>query len=161
MLTVSNESITAQVSRSFTIRSPAEVSSRNEKRNFVDFLYSPQLMNSMFLTAYCERFLEADAPVEDRVTLSEVEPMQHWLPLFPVKPQQSCCGGSDGGYLMGTIYVCPKRFPNAWLSHFSGTSQWIAIYYGIRYDLEIDNDRLTGQSDVYMGALYRTRKLAT
>lgn len=116
-----------------------------------NFLYSPQLMSSMFLTAHYERFLESDGPVEYRVTRSEVEPMQRWQPLFPVKTQQSCCGGSDGGYLQGTIYVCQKLFPDAWLSIFSDRRSGSAIYYGIRYNLEIDNDRLTGQSDVHVG----------
>jgi hypothetical protein len=35
------------------------------------------------------------------------------------------------------------------------------FHYGIGYDLKISDDQLTAESDVFMGALYRTRKLPT
>ncbi|MEO2033000.1 MAG: hypothetical protein ABGZ35_13015 [Planctomycetaceae bacterium] len=126
-----------------------------------DFLYSPELMDSMFLTAKCDRFLEADGPAEDRVTLTEVEPMLRWQALFPVERMRSCCRDGEGETLRGTIYLCQEQFTDAWLSFFPKRRSGSRFHYGIHYDLETNNDELTARSDIYMGALYRTRKLPT
>jgi YHS domain-containing protein len=71
-----------------------------------DFLYCPEMMNTMFLTTECDRFLEATGPVPDRVNLTETEPMQRWEALYPLKRTSTCCRGTNGERLRGTIYVC-------------------------------------------------------
>ncbi|MCP4511875.1 MAG: hypothetical protein GY826_36350, partial [Fuerstiella sp.] len=43
-----------------------------------DFLYDRQLMDTMFLTVQCDRFLGADGPISDAVSLTETETLQHW-----------------------------------------------------------------------------------
>lgn len=126
-----------------------------------DFLYSEEVMGSMFLTAECDRFLEADGPADDRVTLNEVEPMQRWEALFPVSRLPPCCRSEEGETLRGTVYVCQEQFADAWLSMLPQRRSGSRFHYGIHYELEIDSDQLTADSDVYMGALYRTRKLPT
>lgn len=126
-----------------------------------DFLYSPEVMGSMFLTAECDRFLESEGPVDDRVTLQEVEPMQRWQALFPVDRLPECCRGNDGEDLRGTIYVCQEQYADAWLSFLPQRRSGSRFHYGIQYELRIDGEQLTAESDVYMGALYRTRKLPT
>lgn len=126
-----------------------------------DFLYSPEVMNTMFLTTQCDRFLEADGPARDRVTLSEVEPMQRWQALFPITRLPSCCRPHDGEELRATIYVCQEQFADSWLSFMPKVRSGSRFHYGIHYDLSIEDGHLTDQSDIYMGALYRTRKLPT
>lgn len=126
-----------------------------------DFLYSPEVMNTMFLTTQCDRFLESEGPAKDRVTLSEVEPMQRWQALFPVSRLPSCCRAASGEELRATIYVCQEQFADSWLSFLPRVRSGSRFHYGIHYDLSIKNDHLTDQSDIYMGALYRTRKLPT
>ena len=126
-----------------------------------DFLYSPEVMNTMFLTATCDRFLEADGPAEDRVTLTEVEPMQRWEALFPVDRQPACCRDEFSEELRGTIYVCQEQFTDSWLSFLPQRRSGSRFHYGIRYDLQVEGSQLSAESDIYMGALYRTRKLPT
>ena len=125
-----------------------------------DFLYTPDVMNTMFLTAECDKFLEADGPVKDRVPLSEIEPMQRWEALFPVRRLPECCRDSSE-HLRGTIYVCQEQYADGWMSFLPKHRSGSRFHYGICYDLSVDNDTLTAESDVYMGALYRTRKLPT
>ena len=122
-----------------------------------DFLYNKKMMNTMFLTAECDRFLGRDAPVKDAVGLTETEPMQKWEALYPIR-NAGCC--SDGQF-PGTVYVCEKYFYQPKPDFLSKRRGGSRFHYGIRYDLKIENDVLTEDSDVYMGALYRTRKLPT
>ena len=58
-----------------------------------DFLYDPNVMNLMFLTAQCEPFLGRKQPVSDAVQLTEIESMQKWEALFPVD-LATCCPDS-------------------------------------------------------------------
>ena len=119
-----------------------------------DFLYSPDLMGLMFLTTQCEPFLGRDEPVSDAVALTEVEPMQKWEALFPVNAS-TCCDESSAE---GTIYICEKHFYDAALSFLGRQRGGSRFHYGIRYRLDVQDGELGQESDVYMGALYRTRK---
>jgi len=126
-----------------------------------DFLYSPEMMNTMFLTAECDRFLEVNAPAKDRVTLTEIEPMQRWEALYPLERLHSCCCGTNGERLRGTIYVCQEQYADAWMPFLPQRRSGSRFHYGIGYDLQVSDDKLSAESDIYMGALYRTRKLPT
>lgn len=121
-----------------------------------DFLYDPEMMGTMFLTAECDRFLGRHSGVADAVELTEVEPMQKWEALFPIR--RSCCAGDE---LRGTVYVCEKYFYKPQLAFLDRKRGGSRFHYGLRYDLKFEDDVLTATSDLYMGALYRTRKLPT
>lgn len=123
-----------------------------------DFLYNEQMMNTMFLTAECDRFLGRDAPVADAVPLTETEKMQHWEALYPIRDADSCCS-KDG--CRGTVYVCEKHFYQPQISFLPKRRGGSRFHYGVCYDLKFENELLVDGSDVYMGALYRTRKLPT
>ena len=129
-----------------------------------DFLYNPKMMNAMFLTAECDRFLGAEERVSDRISLTETESMQRWEALYPVDIPAACCRqkeSDDGLNTRGTIYVCQEYFYDPALKFMPKQRGGSRFHYGIGYDLHIEDNKLSEQSDVYMGALYRTRKLPT
>lgn len=122
-----------------------------------DFLYNQDMMGGMFLTAQCDRFLGRDEPVADAVGLTETEPMQRWQALFPIRSAEaSCCGQSRG-----TVYVCEKYLYQPRVSFLPRRRGGSRFHYGISFDLQIDEGIVSTDSDIYMGALYRTRKLPT
>ena len=123
-----------------------------------DFLYDPEMMATMFLTAQCEDFLGRDSPVSDAVQLTEVEPMQRWQALFPL-PGQTSCGCHRQG--RGTVYICEKYFEKSKLPFVGRKQKGARFHYAVRFDLNLQDGQLVAGSDMYMGALYRTRKLPT
>ncbi|HIF00257.1 MAG: hypothetical protein ABGZ23_24270 [Fuerstiella sp.] len=123
-----------------------------------DFLYDQQMMNTMFLTAQCDRFLGADAPISDAISLTETETMQHWEALFKIRNADACSHCED---CRGTVYLCEKYFYDSKLKFLGKRRGGSRFHYGIRYDLKTSEGILVDDSDVYMGALYRTRKLPT
>ena len=54
--------------------------------------------------------------------------------------------------------MCEKHFYPASLSFLGKRRGGSRFHYGIRYQIEIEEGTLASSSDVYMGALYRTRK---
>lgn len=123
-----------------------------------DFLYNEQMMSTMFLTAECDRFLGRDQPVPDAVGLTETEPMQSWVALYPIRRANDCCHREE---CRGTVYACQRHFHQPKLAFLGKRLAGARFHYGIRYDLQIRDGVLHAGSDVYMGALYRTRKLPT
>lgn len=122
-----------------------------------DFLYNEDMMGGMFLTAMCDRFLGRDEPVADAVGLTETEAMQRWEARFPIRREAaSCCGQTRG-----TVYVCEKYLYQPRVSFLPRRRGGSRFHYGIHFDLQIDEGIVSNASDVYMGALYRTRKLPT
>ena len=123
-----------------------------------DFLYDKQMMNTMFLTAQCDRFLGAEDPISDAVGLTETETMQHWEALFKIRDADACSHCKD---CRGTVYVCEKYFYDSRLKFLGKHRGGSRFHYGIRYDLKTRHGVLVDDADMYMGALYRTRKLPT
>lgn len=117
-----------------------------------DFLYSEKLMAKMFLTRECDRFLGATSNIPDRVGLTATEPMQRWEARFPIG-KTTCCGKKRG-----IIYVCEEYHNKS--RPWSLSETWIAsrFHYGLVYEIQMQDGKLAGESDLYMGALYRTRK---
>jgi len=118
-----------------------------------DFLYLPRVMETMFLTKQCEELLGFDKPVEDRVNLVTVEPMQQWKATFPIG-KLSCCQNA----MRGVIYICEER---TYQKHWWSSDRVVGgarMHYGIRYEISDDEGRLADSSDMWMGSLYRTRK---
>jgi hypothetical protein len=84
--------------------------------------------------------------------------MQHWEALFPIRRSTDCSCTDE---YRGTVYVCEKYFQPARLPFLKSRQSGARFHYAVRYDLELQDGILTDTSDVYMGALYRTRKLPT
>ncbi len=119
-----------------------------------DFLYSDELMSKMFLTRQCEVFLGREEPVADRVDLSTVEPLQRWQSIVPITASDGACCGQ----LSGVVYVCEEYYAKPWYRLEKEERGGSRYHYGLKYRLHIEDGRLAGESDLWMNALYRTRK---
>ena len=120
-----------------------------------DFLYCDKVMNKMFLTRECETFLGMNGPVADRVNLNQIEPMQEWDALFPIGDvaQGTCCDRKQG-----IVYICEEYYYQPYWWGKRDQRGGSRFHYGIKYDISFEDGKLSSESDVYMGALYRTRK---
>lgn len=116
-----------------------------------DFLYSDELMSKMFLTRECDVFLGRFEPVRDCVRLSATSPMQQWEARFPV-------GTLDAADLSGIVYVCEEYTYQPWYQPGTRIRGGSRFHYGIQYRLSAKDGLLADDSDLWMGALYRTRK---
>lgn len=123
-----------------------------------DFLYNKEMMDTMFLTEQVDPFLGSSEEVADLVPLSEIDTMQTWEALFPVESCGTCACSKDRS---GTVYVCEKYFKTSRIPLVGRQQVGARYHYGIRYDLKTEDGVLLPESNIYMGALYRTRKLPT
>lgn len=136
-----------------------------------DFLYKPDVMSTMFMTSRCEKFLGRSGPVDDRAEVENLEPMQRWHVRYSIGDLANCGGGccSSGKASAktkaaetrrGIVYVAERLYhtPYPWSSPTRIGSRY---HYAIEYRLNIEDGRLASGSDLFMGALYRTRKLPT
>lgn len=123
-----------------------------------DFLYNPEMMDTMFLTEEASPFLGRDEPVADLVPLTETDPMQRWEALFPIESCGTCACSKDRS---GTVYVCEKYYKTSRIPLVGKQQVGARYHYGVRYELKTDEGVLLEDSNLYMGALYRTRKLPT
>ena len=123
-----------------------------------DFLYNPEMMDTMFLTQEANPFLGRHEPVKDLVALTETEPMQAWEALFPIESCGTCACSKDQS---GTVYVCEKYFKMSRIPTFGKQQVGGRYHYGLRYELKTEAGVLLEDSNLFMGALYRTRKLPT
>lgn len=122
-----------------------------------DFLYQEEMMNQMFLSQRCDAFLGRDGRVADRVDLTTTEPMQRWTARVAVTPQ----GGTTTD-AVGVVYVCQEiDLPVWWVPWEYKARAGSRYHYGIQYQISVDNGVLTDESDIWMGALYRTRKFSS
>jgi hypothetical protein len=120
-----------------------------------DFFWTPDRISRYFLTQRCDPFMGSEGPITDRVNLSTEQKMERWSAWFPIGdlPLESASNelGADHK-LAGIIYVCeefstPERMYGA------------RMHYAIQYDIHVQDGRIDEQSDLWMGALYRTRKV--
>lgn len=120
-----------------------------------DFLYSDELLSKIFLTRQVDKFLGAKERVVDRVDFVEIEPQQRWEALFRIEP---LCGSCCGAEQRGIIYLCEEFWDqDRW---YRGRERFGSRYhYGIQYDLESHQGKLSERSEIFMNALYRTRKV--
>jgi hypothetical protein len=122
--------------------------------NTTPVLYSPGIIKSVFLS---ERVLpspgsegepDADRKVEAPIVrLQIVEPDWKWQALVPILPRDP-----SATRVSGLIYVSkgsPDAMPPTGASH-----------YAIRYDLVIDDGRLSPESDLWMGVLMLNGRLS-
>ena len=124
--------------------------------NTPDFFWIAPRMATMFLTREPEPALGAKRPVPDRVGLVAVVPMQRWEAVYPLGPLRANGSGSakdstaasGDSRLTGIVYLREQMDGGA------------RFHYGIPYDLRVRGGRVAPESDLWMGALYRTRKVS-
>jgi YHS domain-containing protein len=111
-----------------------------------DFFWHADNMRKYFLTRQVDPFIGSTGPIADRVNLNTDEPMQRWSAMFPVD------GDAGAAKRGGIIYVCEQ---------FATEKQMVGAryHYAIQYDLDLAGGRIGERSDLWMGALYRTRKV--
>jgi hypothetical protein len=118
-----------------------------------DFFWTPDRMQRYFLTKRCDPFMGSEEPIADRVDLRTQQEMHRWSAWFPIGEAAGQPADDDGQqHLAGIIYVCeefstPQRMYGA------------RMHYAIQYDILVRDGRIEEQSDLWMGALYRTRKV--
>jgi hypothetical protein len=120
-----------------------------------DFLYCDRVMSKMFLTKECGKFLGRSGRIADRVDFVEIEPMQRWEARYPLGRICPQCGDLQ----RGIIYLCEEYYHNPYWWMEKDVRGGSRFHYGIQFELAIDDGRLSQQADLWMGALYRTRKL--
>jgi hypothetical protein len=119
-----------------------------------DFLFSDKIMGKMFLTQEFDKFLGKVGVVADEVPLTTLEEMQRWHALFPLG--RVAIEGDD--HRSGLVYLCEKQDRQAHWWSSARVQSGARYHYGIGYDLVFKDGKLTTDSDVWMGFLYRTRK---
>ena len=114
--------------------------------NTPDFFYSPEMMNTIFVTRNSEPFLGESGPADDRMQLTTVEPMQRWEARVSI-------GVAGAEPLDGLIYVRQDQEED-------GKIVGARFHYGLMYAMKFDQGVVADTSDLWMGTLYRTRKVA-
>ena len=119
-----------------------------------DLFFSDEQMDVIVLTKQSDPFLGHLAPIEDGVPLHTTEPKQRWEAAFPL----CSVAGKRRERHGGIVYVGEKRYiKNLFRSvSIAGTR----FHYAVQYDLVFEDGKITSDSDLWMGALYRTRRFS-
>jgi len=115
-------------------------------KNTPDYFFSDSLMGKMFLTASSEPLIGGNGEVSDRVSFDAIQPNY----VFEAKYPLTISG--DGG-VDSSVYVREDRL------HAKKTKLGSRVHYAIHVDLKMDGDILSDQSLIWMGSIYRTRRL--
>jgi YHS domain-containing protein len=111
-----------------------------------EHFWSPQVMGTMFFTRNPDP-IDRPGNTADRVALTTLEPYQRYSARFPL----GRVTGQGAEKLGGVVYVCEAS------SHLGITG---ARYHAaVQYDLRLVNGIVAASSDLFMGALYRTRRV--
>jgi YHS domain-containing protein len=114
-----------------------------------DFFFDDSQMNRIFLTRESDPYMGMHAPVPDRVPLTVAERLQRWVATYDLGQVPA----SGPAQLDGIVYVCEE--------HPGGgrPMEGARFHYGLQYALKFQDGKLVDGSDLWMGALYRTRKV--
>lgn len=116
--------------------------------NTPDYFFDRRQMERIFGTASALPFLGRDGPVPDRKDLQELEAMQRWRLTFPVGRVDP-----EGERVMaGLVYVAEEQ-------RLRERVIGARFHYGLQYQIETTDGVIRPTSDLWMGALYRTRKV--
>ncbi len=122
--------------------------------NTPDFFFDDERMSNILFTKKADPFLGMMTPLDDGVPISNIERLRKWEALYPIGKV------SDKGAqkFEGIVYVAEKRYyDNIWRqSKLAGTR----FHYAIQFDLLVEEGRMSLSSDMWMGALYRTRRFS-
>ena len=135
-----------------------------------DFFYDDRMMNKMFLTKEFDYFLGKDHPPDDKLGLTTLEKLQSWEALYPL----GSVAGRGGEQSEGVVYICQEVYTS--LKEFSAMERLLLAgswpfgeartersgsryHYALQYDLRFEDGVITADSDLWMGSLFRTRKV--
>jgi YHS domain-containing protein len=118
-----------------------------------DFFFEERLMREIFLTQQSDPFLGYRTPLKDPVYLSVVVNMHEWEACYPIGKISS----PEPSIKSGIIYVAEKRYMDDMLGRSRRRMIGARFHYAIQYRLCFRNGQITRESDIWMGALYRTR----
>ncbi len=121
-------------------------------RNTPDFFFDDERMNNILLTRKADPFLGYKSPLADAVKLSTLKRLHHWEALYPIG--KIPVNGKDKKESI--VYIAEKRY----LDSVWGDPKLIGtrFHYAIQFELFFEDGRLVPDSDLWMGALYRTRR---
>ena len=122
-------------------------------KNTPNYFWTKARMNRIFLTTRRHKFLGRDGPVEDAVPMTTLEPMQRWEQLYPLGNFQMPSQVREGEPLGGIIYMCET------LRYEDGSVKGARMHFAIQFSLAWQDGKLAPSSELWMGSLYRTRKL--
>ena len=114
-----------------------------------DFFFDAPRMAKVYVTGQMGIFLGSESdPVLDRVGLTALEPNQRWESKYPIGPFPADQTFSSERIL----YVAEEQY-------YDGVLEGSRFHYAIQYDLELEKGAVLPESDLWMGALVRTRKV--
>ena len=116
-----------------------------------DLFFEERLMKEIFLTQQSDPLLGYRTPLENPVYLSVLVNMHQWEARYPIGK----ISDPEPSIKTGIIYVAEKRY----MDDVLGRRRMIGsrFHYAIQYRLYFRNGQITRESDIWMGALYRTR----
>ena len=115
-----------------------------------DYFWTAERMAKIYATSDAGRFHGRHTELADAVPMDTVEPMQSWEFRYPIRPLLSA---DEAGPLRGVVYLCEQRFDDD-ERRVGGR-----FHYAFQFDLRIIDGKLSAESDLWMGALYRKRSL--
>jgi YHS domain-containing protein len=112
-----------------------------------DYFWQADRMALMYATSSTDKFQGRDVPLIDSVSLTTLEPEQAWEFRYPLgsfyRDASRRCAG--------IVYICEKRFDK--VDKLMGGR----FHYGFQFDLDLSDGSLQPESDLWMGAFYRSR----
>jgi len=110
-----------------------------------DRFFSKELMSKMFVTTNCEPFAGVNSPIDDEVKITIIEPNQKFRFKIPLNLSKN-----KGEFI---FYLREKRYTN---DKLIGSR----IHYAIQGKVIVsENNLILPESDIWIGATYRTRRL--
>ena len=137
--------------------------------NTADFFFEDRTMDAIFATREFGYYLARDEPVPDALPLTVLEKTQRWEVVYPLGPVAQ----SGPATAAGVIYLCEERhmdrkdysqaqlllITGRWWGSEEKPIQGSRFHYAIQYDLHFEQGVIDAESDLWMGSLYRTRKV--
>jgi hypothetical protein len=116
-----------------------------------DYFWLPERMAAIYATRDAGKFQGRFDAVDDAVAMSEIESLQRWEFRYPLS---GFARGQSGSTIRGIVYLCEQRTDD------DGQTVGGRFHYAFQFDLSFrSSGRLTTESDLWMGALYRKRSL--
>jgi len=110
-----------------------------------DRFFSKELMSKMFVTTNCEPFAGVSSPIDDEVKITIIEPNQKFRFKIPLNLSKN-----KGDFI---FYLREKRYKS---DKLIGSR----IHYAIQGKVIVsENNLILPESDIWIGATYRTRRL--
>lgn len=112
-----------------------------------DYFWGAERMGLMYATRSADKFQGRQTPVEDAVDLTTLEPEQAWEFRYPLADFYRKASVRT----TGIIYLCERRFDED-DKRIGGR-----FHFAFQFDLHLKDARIQADSDLWMGALYRSR----